>query len=68
METLTISAKYQNGKLIPLEPLPKGLDYDAVIILLRPEKKLNQKDLLNIIPISLGEIKSDLSREQIYHE
>ena len=68
METLTISAKYQNGKLIPFEPLPKGTDYDAIIILLHPTKKLNQKGLLKVIPVSLGKIKTDISRKQIYHE
>ena len=69
METLTISAKYQNGELIPLEQLPKGLNYDAIIILLQPEEKeLSQKNLLDIMPISLGKIKSDLSRKHIYNE
>ena len=68
METITISAKCNNGKLIPLKPLPKGTDYDALIILMRPEKKTEQKNLLKIKPLSLGKIKSNLSREKIYDE
>ncbi len=68
METLTISAKFKDGKLIPLEPLPKNLNYDALIILMRSDKEINQKDILKIKPLSLGKIKSNLSREEIYNE
>jgi len=67
METLTISAKYNNGKLIPLEPLPQGVDFDAIILLIRPEKKTKQ-NLIKIKPLSMGNIKSDLSREELYNE
>ena len=45
METITISAKCNNGKLISLEPLPKGTGYDALIILMRPENKTEQKTI-----------------------
>lgn len=68
METLTISAKYIKGKLIPLESLPKDLDYDALIILMRHENKTEQKNLLKIKPLSMGKIKTNLSREEIYNE
>ena len=68
METISINAKYQNGKIIPLEPLPKGNNYDAIIILLRPERKIKQKKIINIQPLSLGKIKTEISREHIYHE
>lgn len=66
MKTLTIPAKYKNKKIIPLEPLPDDSIYDAVIILLKKDSITSQKDLLKIKPLSMGKIKSNLSREEIY--
>ncbi|MBW8049674.1 MAG: hypothetical protein FVQ77_04915 [Cytophagales bacterium] len=67
METITISAKCNNGKLIPLKPLPKGTDYDALIILMRPEKKTKQSRVLGIKnkPLSSNKIKSKNSKKPI---
>lgn len=68
MKTLTIPAKCKNKKIIPLEPIPDNSTYDAVIILLKEDDKISQKDLLKIKPLSMGKIKSNLSREKIYSE
>jgi len=72
MQTITIPAKYKNKKLIPLKPLPEDSDYEAVILLIKsqdkPKKKLDQRGLLKIKPLSLGKIYSNLSREIIYEK
>lgn len=66
MNTLTIQAKCKNKKTISLEPIPDNSTYDAVIILLKEDTRINQKELLKIKPVSMGKIKSNLSREEIY--
>ncbi len=68
METLIIPAKLKNKKIIPLKPLPAKSNYDALIILIKKNKKIDQRGLLKIKPLSLGKIKSNLSREEIYRE
>ena len=68
MKTITIPAKYENRKLIPLEPLPDTGDYDALIILLTKEDQRTSGDIDDIQPLSLGRNIGRINRETIYDD
>jgi|GEM_PF-2447394 len=70
MQAITILAKYEDKKLIPLTPFPENENekYEAVIILIKEEGPKDYNKLLNIKPLSLGKELKPIIRSEFYED
>lgn len=69
MKTIKIPVKIENNKIIPLKKLPPIHQNENSFLVIEEENLLKQKKFFNIdVSEHLGEIKSDLRREDIYSD